>query len=283
MTSEFHKIYSKTNSLIVEDLKNNQICENDAMELSDLILFRFIFLICLERLNIKKPHNILNGHDLNEEFKKAHAITGDFTSLFEKDIETLPEDDEIFKNLNRISASDIDFNIFAILFERILKDSKTVRKNDGVFYTPDYITDYISKNTIIPYLSKSGKATTVCELIGEYDDDRILKEKLKNIRILDPSCGSGAFLIKSCEVLYEIYSELYGDADANMILNNLYGVDLNEKSIEITKISLFLKLMQYGCDFDAKILNRNIICGDSLIEDEEISDNAFKWEAKFEG
>ena len=52
--------------------------------------------------------------------------------------------------------------------EELKEDSKGRRKKDGIFYTPDYITDYICRNTIIPYLSKSGKVNTVDELIEEY-------------------------------------------------------------------------------------------------------------------
>lgn len=52
--------------------------------------------------------------------------------------------------------------------EELKEDAKGRRKKEGVFYTPEYITDYICRNTIIPYLSKSGKVNTVKKLIGEY-------------------------------------------------------------------------------------------------------------------
>ena len=61
-------------------------------------------------------------------------------------------------------------------------DKKGRRKKEGIFYTPEYITDYICRNTIIPYLSKSGKANTVKDLLAEYWGSKInqLKRKLEN-------------------------------------------------------------------------------------------------------
>ena len=72
-------------------------------------------------------------------------------------------------------STELDVNILGHIFENSIGDieelkegTKGRRKKEGIFYTPDYITDYICRNTIIPYLSKSGKANTINELIGEY-------------------------------------------------------------------------------------------------------------------
>jgi len=65
-----------------------------------------------------------------------------------------------------------------------------------------------------------------------------------------------------------------------ILLNNIYGVDLNKESVEITKLSLFLKV----CRKNLKLpnLNENIKCGNSIINDKNVVDNAFNWELKFE-
>src|SRR5690606_8774966 len=86
------------------------------------------------------------------------------------------------------------------------------RKKEGIFYTPDYITDYICRNTIIHYLSKSGKADKVPELMEEYSYGREIEDldhKLKNIKIVDPACGSGAFLNKATDILLEIHEAIF--------------------------------------------------------------------------
>jgi hypothetical protein len=215
----------------------------------------------------------------------------------------------IYKNLLTISSfdfsSELDVNILGHIFENSIgdleelkEDTKGRRKKDGIFYTPEYITDYICRNTIIPYLSKSGDVNTVDDLIGEYWGSAIeeLDQKVKNIKIVDPACGSGAFLNKAADVLIEIHlaihAVLYKDLKETLIpyfdhvgkrreilLNNIHGVDLNEESVDITKLSLFLKV----CKKDKKLpdLDKNIKCGNSLIDDPKYTNKPFDWEEQF--
>ena len=215
----------------------------------------------------------------------------------------------IYKNLLQISSfdfsSELDVNILGHIFENSIgdleelkEDTKGRRKKDGIFYTPEYVTDYICRNTIIPYLSKSGNANSVDDLIGEYWGSAIkeLDQKIKDIKIVDPACGSGAFLNKAADVLIEIHQAihevLYKDLKETLIpyfdhvgkrreilLNNIHGVDLNEESIDITKLSLFLKV----CKKDKKLpdLDKNIKCGNSLIDDPEYTNKPFNWEKEF--
>lgn len=221
----------------------------------------------------------------------------------------------IYKNLLVISSfdfeSELSVNILGHIFENSIGDieelkdqTKERRKKDGVFYTPEYITDYICRNTIIPYLSHSGEVSTVHELISEYEQENNLDEldkRLKEIKIVDPACGSGAFLNKAVDVLFEIHEALHDSMYADdtsldqyfdslesrrqIISDNIYGVDLNEESVEITKLSLFLKLATntgITKGFQLPNLDKNIKCGNSLIDDEEIvGDKAFKWKEEF--
>ena len=221
----------------------------------------------------------------------------------------------IYKNLLIISSfdfgSELSVNILGHIFENSIGDieelkdeSKTRRKKDGVFYTPEYITDYMCRNTIIPYLSISGQSNTIHELISEYENINNLDEldkRLKNVKIIDMACGSGAFLNKAVDILFEIHQALHDskysddetlnryidslDKRRQIISNNIYGVDVNEESVEITKLSLFLKLatstgVKQG--FKLPNLDKNIKCGNSLIDDEAIvGDKAFNWETEF--
>ncbi len=213
----------------------------------------------------------------------------------------------IYRNMLTMSTFDfsteLDVNILGHIFENSIgdieelkEDSKGRRKKDGIFYTPDYITDYICRNTIIPYLSKSGKINTVDELIEEYPGSKI-KEfdlKVKEIKIVDPACGSGAFLNKAANVLLEIHEsireKLYTkntldhvwdpiEERREILLNNIYGVDLNEESVEITKLSLFLKVCRKGLILPN--LEKNIKCGNSIIDDPEYTDKPFNWKKEF--
>ena len=154
-------------------------------------------------------------------------------------------------------------------------------------------------------MSISGEANTVHELISEYEKETDgldeLDHKLKEVKIIDISCGSGAFLNKAVDILFEIHEALhdskYGsdetlnrfidnlDKRKQIISNNIYGVDVNEESVEITKLSLFLKLAtstRVKQGFKLPNLNKNIKCGNSLIDDEVIvGTKAFNWGTEF--
>ncbi|MGE5533340.1 MAG: Eco57I restriction-modification methylase domain-containing protein [Bacillota bacterium] len=130
------------------------------------------------------------------------------------------------------------------------------RKKKGVYYTPEIITDYISINTITPYLlEKIGdKHATFEDLIGQKNKSKN-KEALRileSIKILDPACGSGAFLIKAAEVLFNLKRRLYYetktgkkayDSKFEIITENIYGVDILEGAVEISKLRLWLWLI----------------------------------------
>ena len=226
----------------------------------------------------------------------------------------------IYKNLLVISSfdfgSELSVNILGHIFENSIGDieelkeeidkdkTKEKQKKDGIFYTPEYITDYICRITILPYLSIGGNANNIHELIKEYENGNNLTEldrKLKEIKIIDPACGSGAFLNKSVDVLFEIHQALHDSMYANddsldqyfdslesrkqIISDNIYGVDINEESVEITKLSLFLKLASntgITKGFKLPNLDKNIRCGNSLIDDEKIVETkAFNWKEEF--
>ncbi|MCK4552847.1 N-6 DNA methylase [Candidatus Pacearchaeota archaeon] len=215
--------------------------------------------------------------------------------------------------------SEVNVNILGHIFEKSISDIENLkeekiskRKQEGVFYTPEYVTEYICRNTIIPYLSKSG-INDVNELIDEYSRDiEELEKKFRSIKILDSACGSGAFLIKATEILFEIFEKIqfvkenYGDYKAsrglkiksnikgqltfkkwdekeeiiNIIENNIFGVDINEESVEITKLSLFLKIARKNKKLID--LSNNIKQGNSLVSDEKIEENlAFDWNKNF--
>jgi SAM-dependent methyltransferase len=198
-------------------------------------------------------------------------------------------------------TTEVNVNILGHIFEQSISDLEELRgdgvsrrKKEGVYYTPEYITDYICRNTIIPYLSKSG-TNSIPELIKEYNDNiGELEKKFKEIKILDPACGSGAFLVKAVDILLEIHKEIQivkesmgeyatgsqfqltkwnEEAEARIFVeHNIYGVDINEESVEITKLSLFLKIASKHRKLSSL---KNIKIGNSLIDDKNIDLRAF--------
>jgi hypothetical protein len=198
-------------------------------------------------------------------------------------------------------------NIQAQLEGTEIDKSKTKRKKDGVFYTPKYITKYIVDNTVGKLCQerktelsiqeadyekerKGRKKATIQKLTDQLDQYR---QWLLQLTICDPACGSGAFLNQALEFLIaehryidELKAKLLGDAMIfsevqNAILeNNLFGVDINEESVEIAKLSLWLRTAQKGRKLTT--LNDNIKCGNSLIDDSKVAgDKAFDWHKEF--
>lgn len=175
--------------------------------------------------------------------------------------------------------------------KRVQGDKKiSKRKKDGVFYTPEYITHYIVENTL-GKLCSDKKAELGIEDIQAPKDSRkptkkeqITKENLEIYRnwllvlkILDPACGSGAFLNQALEFLIREHKSLqqnlvimgditaFYDIEESILEHNLYGVDINEDAVEIAKLSLWLRTAQKGRMLTN--LSGKIVCANSLLLD----------------
>jgi type I restriction-modification system DNA methylase subunit len=198
--------------------------------------------------------------------------------------------------------TDLNVNILGHIFEQSISDlealraeirgeaierGKSKRKQEGVFYTPEFITRFIVIRTVGGWLSerwqkleqqhKSKKPGPMSKV----DRSKLLHdylERLANIKIVDPACGSGAFLVAVFDYLHAEYNrvniaiaDLTGqpdqmglfDLDKQILNENLFGVDLNPESVEITKLSLWLKTAR--SDKQLNNLDGNIRCGNSLI------------------
>ena len=216
--------------------------------------------------------------------------------------------------------SDVDVNILGHIFENSLSEIEEVtqqintgetpqtskRKQDGVFYTPQYITKYIVENTVGRLCAEKKQQLNIVE--DEYfsDQRRQLKTKqrlleqlhqyrewLLQITILDPACGSGAFLNAALQFLmaeHKLIDEMeakvagsaivFQDVENSILEHNLYGVDINEESVEIAQLALWLRTAKPHRKLNS--LNENIKCGNSLISDPAIAgDKAFNWQEQF--
>ncbi|MBN1915588.1 N-6 DNA methylase [Candidatus Dojkabacteria bacterium] len=194
----------------------------------------------------------------------------------------------------------------------VVEEKPEVRKAGGVYYTPKYIVEYIVKNTV-----------------GELVKGKTPKQ-IEKIKIVDPACGSGSFLIGAYDYLLDYHlnyymksnpsqykKEVFKDSLGNwllttlekrkILLNNIYGVDIDRQAVEVTKLSLSLKMLenenretinQQLKIFAERILpdlEGNIKCGNSLIgsdywDDKDLSKvteeeirkvNSFDWKKEF--
>ena len=233
-------------------------------------------------------------------------------------------------------ASELNVNILGHIFEQSLADLEAERarllgeapptakqgkrKQDGIFYTPDYITRYIVGQAVggwlrerrqeagldaLPDLTDADRATigvnqqtkrllapsrNVQKHLGAWE---AYGQRLRGIRVLDPACGSGAFLneafgylLREGQVVNDALAELRAgqrelfDLDRHILQHNLYGVDLNPESVQITRLSLWLQTANPGRPLTS--LDHSIRCGNSLIADPAVAgDRAFDWPAAF--
>lgn len=234
----------------------------------------------------------LGGYNFDEEL--SVNILG---HIFEQSISDL---EEIRRKVDESNAAD---TALADLQE------SNKRKSDGVFYTPDYIVRYIVDNTLGQYLREAEAEIIATRRFGvqrkdetyEVAEAEVYREyqvALQSINVLDPACGSGAFLVYALDYLLAenkrvaailgdnsevgFDQSLFSDESTidRILQTNLFGVDINDESVEITKLSLWLKTARPGQKLTA--LDSNIMCGNSLIEDDVIdSTKAFSFRKSF--
>ena len=245
------------------------------------------------------PDEVLDNVKIDDALLHKHSILlSDYDFESDVDVNILGH---IFEN----SLNEID-EIKSEIEGQVIDKTKTKRKKDGVFYTPKYITKYIVDNTVGKLCTDKKDELKLNE--EEYHTQKNIQTKTKkalldnlteyrnwllNITICDPACGSGAFLNQALEYLIaehryidELQAKLMGDSlilsdvEKSILENNIYGVDLNDESVEIAKLSLWLRTAQKGRKLNS--LNNNIKCGNSLIDDPEVvGDKAFSWGKEF--
>ncbi len=204
-----------------------------------------------------------------------------------------------------------------------VEEKPEVRKAGGVYYTPKYIVDYIVKNTVGKLLEGQGASSK---------GNGLTPKEAAKLKILDPACGSGSFLLGAYQFLLDWHRDWYVNDDPKkwctarnpplyqaqggdyhlttserkrILLNNIYGVDIDSQAVEVTKLSLLLKVLEGENNqtlanqlrmFHERALpdlGDNIKCGNSLIgpdfyqqqtmldDEERYRVNVFDWEKEF--
>ena len=308
-------------SLAKDIFKNNRETVTDANELKEItqrILDRIIFMrFCEDR-------NFVHRRPLKELFEERTETVGlgtmvilkeefkHYNLIFDSDLfrpqdweSNLAIDFKVMKEIVLDTYNPYQFDVIPLevlgnIYEQYLgytirltdhqvkyELKPDVRKAGGVYYTPEYIVDYIVKNTV-------GK------LLQE-----LPSPKIKKLRILDPACGSGSFLIRAYEEMLNYYKQqkqkdysnrrelrdIRGNVEkqkkldlkheeaeprltieekSQILREHIFGVDIDEQAVEVTKLSLMLKMLEgeFGVIPGRAILpmlDKNIRCGNSLI------------------
>jgi type I restriction-modification system DNA methylase subunit len=334
----------------------NELAKNIAIRNSKLSVYdlnfavqktidRILFLRICEDRAIERNEQLLgliNGNRiyprLFELFEKADEKynSGIFHFRREKDRPESPDemsanlkvDDDVLKKIIRdlyypcpyefsIMPAEILGNVYEQFLGKVIRltashqakveEKPEVKKAGGVYYTPSYIVDYIVKNTV-------GK---LCE--GK------TPKQIEKLKILDPACGSGSFLIGAYQYLLDYHRDYYIKESAKhrkqvyqgkgglwfltieekkrILLNNIFGVDIDSQAVEVTKLSLLLKVLENETQESLRLfheralpdLGNNIKCGNSLIgpdfyqnqqltlfgDEQQRKINAFDWQKEF--
>lgn len=297
-------------------LRNSRLSVSEINEAVQRILDRIIFLRICEDRQIEESEILLSYADkesiypkLLKEFVRLRSKYNGLIFNEHRLSEQLSIDDkllkEIIKNLylphSPYRFNEIPIEILGTIYEQYLGKVITltpshrakvevkpeVRKAGGVFYTPQFITSYIVKNTIGKLIE--GKTP----------------EQIAKLRFADIACGSGSFLLEMFDYLIRYHIDYYsanptkiktvdGVPDAfqtldglwhlstrkkkEILLNNIYGVDIDPQAVEVTQMSLYLKLLEgenaetFGRQLSFELketilpnLARNIKCGNSLV------------------
>lgn len=186
-----------------------------------------------------------------------------------------------------------------------LRPNQQLRKNEGIYYTPSYVVDYVIGKTIGPRLQRIWIETERLMRQEKYEEGKRRFEEIKSIKIVDPSCGSGSFLIKAFRTIiayFEKYNELvnsinedttneilelrnrgknkeawqlegkklslYSNYEKEVLYNCIFGVDLDPQAAEIASVNLALQALKKGEKLPL-ILGQNIKTGNSLVSDKE--------------
>jgi len=222
---------------------------------------------------------------------------------------------EIAKLVGWDYGEEVSVNVLGHIFEQSIGDIEKLREGDadtvsrrkreGVVYTPDHVTRFLVERTIAETLEERFNALLEKHIGIEAPDEegnvpwteeeelpfwREYLDSLRSLTIVDPACGSGAFLVAAFDTLaaeYRRVTERLADLGERVdfdifdeiLSRNLYGVDLNVESAEIARLALWLKSARRQHRL-AK-LDHAIQAGNSLIDDPKATERPFDWRAVF--
>ena len=313
------------NELAKSFKKNNEhLSSEELTEATQRTIDRLVFIKFLEDKLIEPDHYVSNfggrksaWEDFLIDSRKLDAKYNGV--VFKKSIidtrNVIEPDDKTFSAIcDELSHENTPYNFDAIpihilgsIYERFLgkvvhatdkratiEEKPEVRKAGGVYYTPQYIVNYIVENTV-----------------GKLIEGKTPRQIAK-MRFADIACGSGSFLITVFETLLDYHKQYYQQnpdqakkdgcilyegayrlslkQKQEILTNNIYGVDIDQQAVEVTQLSLYLKLLEDETTATANDtwvlfkeqllpdLNKNIVCGNSLIGTDILDSKLFDYE-----
>ena len=261
----------------------------DNIQIDDTLLHTYTQKMSNYNFESDVDVNIL-GHIFENSLNEIDEIKSELEGNVLEKTKTRRKKDGVFYTPKYITKYIVDNTIGKLCTEK---------KEEIKLLDEDYVSTHLTPSTPSTPSTGSGALGSVKsgyskakkkDLLDKLTDYR---NWLLDLTICDPACGSGAFLNQALEFLIaehryvdELQAKLLGDSlilsdiENSILERNIYGVDLNDESVEIAKLSLWLRTAQKGRKLNS--LNNNIKCGNSLIDDPAVAgDKAFSWEKEF--
>jgi len=294
-------------------------CENRGLLPNKLIENTWKNVPPLARASNPRWRNFLDAFQaIDQGHKSLDLPTGYNGGLFEKDtlVDDLQLEDEpwteVFKTIGNYDFRDegeVNVDVLGHIFEKSITElekrrvlglfgrqadptaqptmpKSALRKRFGIYYTPPQFTQFIVERTV---------GQLIAERVDPLEDVIASIAALRKLRVVDPACGSGAFLIaayEAFELAYEVIlhrlreegcaaeaAEVRREYPDWILADNLFGVDLSRESVEITQLALWIRSARKGKALSD--LSRNIICGNSLVADSAVHERAMDWRQTF--
>jgi hypothetical protein len=305
-------------------------CEDRRLLPAESIGMAWENLAAFTRVTNPRWQNFLNLFRSIDEGNPQSNVTAYNGGLFREDpeVDSLQLDDDWTQFFKEISGYDfqdeVGVEVLGHLFEQSITDLEAFResaadatgrprpkvlgkrKHEGIYYTPPKVTDFIVKATLGSCLRERFAAVD-----GEYglaageqptakNQEKWVKcqeaklDALRGLRVCDPACGSGAFLIRAFDYLEAMYGDLItslcqqkGVSETRLLNHvngwilreNLFGVDLSKEAVEITRLALWIRTAEEGKTLAD--LSQNIQQGNSLVDDVTVDSLAFDWASRF--
>jgi hypothetical protein len=247
------------------------------------------------------------------------------------DLALLPDDrTDFFKRIGGFNFRDaVNVDVLGHLFERSINALQRLRKGGlfgerlpaeapkmarsaerkrgGIYYTPPEFTDFIVRHTVGACLRQRLAVVDRRHKVNRQEAERAPEpdarlaaywldsfQAIRGIKVCDPACGSGAFLIRAYLEFEHAYEDalgyalfhdpkaaerLVGQVPDIILKENLYGVDLSPQAVEITQLALWLRSARPGKSLAD--LSENIVCGNSLVADPAVDPQALDWRVRF--
>jgi len=274
----FEDLMAWRTSLTREFKKKNNLTNEELDEGVQRILDRLIFIRTAEDRKIEP--NVLEAIYRSEKsgsYRQLVKVFRDFDEAFNSKLfaphycEEWKADDKVIANCleglyktkdsYRYDFSIISADVLGGMYEQYLsyvqgrkseEKKKSKRKSHGIYYTPKHIVDYIIKETLGEVLKKTKP------------------KNISKIKVLDPACGSGSFLIASYDKILKHLTKQNPQtslfAKFDILKENIFGVDLDSQAIEIAQLNLLLKVLSQKARLPE--LEHNLSSGNSLVSGE---------------